>query len=157
MHEIQASGRFPEPLDSYTLQLSAFVINPADNLSVDITQFSVPGSHNGFSISSSCRDADITSQFRYSTDNGSDMMQVTSRALAIAIQHSAFTLALTACMFVANWVLTLASLYIAFSAMKKGRVTWSAFILHSTMALVIPSIRKLYLCPPPFGVFLGAV
>jgi hypothetical protein len=84
-------------------------------------------------------------------------VEVKSRMLTVVIRYSTLALALTACMFTANWVLTLASLYIAFSAVTKGRVTWSAFMLHGTMALVIPSIRKLYLCPPPFGVFLGVV
>lgn len=157
VHEMRASGRFPEPLDSYTFQLFAFAINPADNLSVDIAQFSVPSSPNGFIVSSPVHEADVTNQFTYDAGNGSEMIQVKSRALTITIQYSAFTLALTACMSVANWALTLASLCITLSAIKKGRVTWSAFILHNTMTLVILSIRKLYLCPPPFGVFLGVV
>jgi hypothetical protein len=157
VHELRGSGRFPEPLDSYTLQLFAFAINPADNLSVDITQFSVTGSPNSFTVSSSSHGAGITNQFAYDTGNGAEIMQVRSRALTITIQYSAFTLALTVCMFIANWVLTLASLCITLSAIKRGRVTWSAFVLHSTMALVVLFIRNLYPCPPPFGVFLGVV
>ena len=155
VHEMRASERFRGPLDPYTFQLFAFAINPADNLSIDIAQFSVPGSPNGFTVSS--HEADVTNQFMYGAGSGSEIMQAKSRALTITIQYSAFTLALTACMFIANWALTLASLSITFSAIKRGRVTWSAFMLHNTMAFVILSIRKLYLCPPPFGVFLGVV
>ena len=157
VHEMRASGHFPKPLDSYTLQIFAFAINPTNNLSVDIAQFSVPDSPNGFTVSSSSHEVDTTNHFTYDAGNGSGIMQVKPRALTITIQYSAFTLALTACMFVANWALTLASLCITFSAIRKGRVTWSAFMLHNTMALVILSIRKLYLYPQPFSVFLGVV
>jgi len=57
-------------------------------------------------------------------------------------------------MFATNWALSLASLYIVLSAMKKGKTVWPAFLLHGAIVLVIPSIRKLYLCPVPFGMFL---
>ena len=157
VHEMRASGHFPNPLDSYTLQIFAVAINPANNLSVNIAQFSVPDSSNGFTVSSSSHEVDVTNQFVHDVGNGSEIMQVKPRTLTITIQYSAFTLALTACMFIANWALTLASLCITFSAIRKGRVTWSAFMLHNTMALVILSIRKLCLYPQPFGVFLGGV
>lgn len=157
LHELRPSGHFPEPFDSYTLHLSALAINPADNLSVDIAQFSVPGSPNGFTISSSSHEADVTNRFMYDAGDGSEIIQVRPRALTITIQYSAFTLALTMCTFVANWALTLGSLHITLSAIKKGQVTWPAFILHNTMLLVILSIRKLSTWPQPFGVFLGVV
>jgi len=155
VHGMQALGRFPEQLDSYTLQLFAFAINPASNLSVDIIQFSVPGSPNGFTLSSDA--TDVMKELEYDTGNDSEITRVRSRALTITLRYSTFTLVLTACMFIANWVLTIASLCITSYAMKTGGVTWSALILHNTMALVIPSIRKLYFFPPPFGVFLGVV
>lgn len=157
MHELRPSGHFPEPFDSYTLQVFALAINPADNLSVDIAQFSVPDSPNGFIVSSFSHEAELTDRFTYDVGDGAEVMQVKPRALTITIQYSAFTLALTVCMFVANWALTLASLYITLSAIKKGRVTWPAFILHNTMLLVILSIRKLSTWPQPFGVFIGVV
>ena len=156
VHDVQASGRFPEPLDSYSLQLFAFAINPADNLPVDI-RFSVPNSPNGFTVSSHFHRTYIPNRFTYDTGNGSETIQVNSRALSIVIQYSAFALVFTGCMFATNWIFTLASLYITFSAVKKGQVTWHAFALNSTMILVVHSIRKLYLCPLPFGMVLGVV
>lgn len=157
VHGVQALGRFPDPLDSYTIQLFAFATSPADNSPVDIAQFSVPSSANGFTISSYFHSTYVPNRFTYNTGNGSETIQVNSRTLSIVIRYSAFTLVLTGCMFITNWVLTLASLCITFSAVKKGRVTWSAFVLSSTMVLIVRSIRKLYLCPLPFGMFLGVV
>lgn len=157
LHELRPSGHFPDPFDSYTFQVFALAINPADNLSVDIAQISVPGSPNGFIVSSSSHEADAPNRFMYDAGDGSEIIQVRPRALTITIQYSAFTLAFTMCTFVANWALALASLYITLSAIKKGRVTWSAFILHNTMLLVILSIKKLSTWPQPFGVFLGVV
>ena len=154
-HELHPLGRFPVPFDSYTFQAFAFAINPTSNQSVDIARFLVPSSPNGFAICSN--DTEVVRQFIYNTSDGPATVEVKSRLLTAVIRYSTLALALTACMFVANWALTLASLYIAFSAMTKGRVTWSAFTLHGTMALVIPSIRSLYLCPPPFGAYLGVV
>ena len=155
VHKMQASGRFLKPLDSYSVQLFAFGINPVNNLSVDIVQFSAPTAPNVFTVSSHY--VDVMDKFTYDTSNGSEVTQVKSRALTLTIRYSVFALALTTCMFAANWTLTLASLCITFSTMKKGRMTWSAFALHSTMAFVVPTIRKLYLCPLPFGAFLGVV
>ena len=157
VHNVQALGRLPEPLDSHSLQLFAFAINPADNLPVDIARFSVPSSPNGFTVSSRFHSTYVPNQFTYNTGNGSETIQVNSRALSIVIQYSSFTLVFTGCMFITNWVFALASLCITLSAMKKGRVTWPALALNSTMVLVVHSIRKLYLCPLPFGTILGVV
>ena len=154
-HELHALGRFPVPFDSYTFQAFAFAINPASNQSVDIARFLVPSSPNGFTMRSN--NTEVVKWFTYNTHNGSVTVEVSSCLLTAVIRYSTLTVALTACMFVANWVLTLASLYITFSMVTEGRVTWSVFTLHSMMALVIPSIRGLYLCPSPFGAFLGMV
>lgn len=150
--ELHASGH---AFNVYTSQMFAFALNPATNQSVDIARFSVPDPPSGFVMSSS--DTEVAKQFTYDTDDGPKTVEIKSRMLTIGVRYSTFALALTACMFITNWILTLASLCIAFSAMAKGKVTWSALILHSTMILVIPSIRNLYLCPPPFGTFIGAV
>ena len=154
-HDIHASEHFPVPFDSYNFQAYAFAINPTTNQPVNIVRFSVPDPPSGFIVSSS--ETGTTKQITYATESGPRTVEIKSRMLTIAVRHSTFALALTTCMSVTNWTLTLTSLYITFSAVKKGRVTWPAFMLHSAMVLVIPSIRKLYLCPPPFGVFLGAV
>ena len=154
-HELHASSRFPVPFDSYTFQAFVFAINPVSNQSVDIAQFTVPSSPDGFTIYFT--DVDVEKRFTYDTGEGSTTVEVKSRLLTVVIRYSALTLTLTTCMFATNWVLTFASMYIAISATTEGSVTWSAFVLHGTMALIIPSIRNLYLCPPPFGVYLGMI
>jgi len=154
-HDIHALGHFPVPFDSYNFQAYAFAMNPTTNQPVNIMRFSAPDSPSGFAMSSS--ETGTTKLFTYATESGPRTVEIKSRMLTIAVRYSTLTLALTTSMFVANWILTLGSLFITFSAVKKGKVTWPVFMLHSAMVLVIPSIRKLYLCPPPFGKFLGAV
>jgi len=154
-HELHASGRLPAPFDSYTFQAFVFAINPFSNQSVDITRFTVPGSPDGFTLRST--DMEVEKQFTYDTCNGPVTVKVKSRLLTVVLRYSTLTLVLTTCMFVANWILTFASLHITISATTGGRVTWSAFVLQGAMALVIPSIRKLYPCPPPFGMYLGVI
>lgn len=148
-------GRFPVPFDSYTFQAFAFAIDPATNRSVDIARFTVPSSPDGFTLCS--HEMEIKEKLTIDAENGPTTVEIRSRMLTIVIRYSTLALTLTACMFAATWASTLASLYIAYSAMTRGRVTWAAFMLHGAMVLVIPTIRKLYLCPLPFGVFLGAV
>jgi len=130
-------------------------MDPVNNLTIEIARLSIPYSRGDLAISS--HDAEATKQLKYDTDDGPTTVEVKSRVLTLTARYSTFTLALTASMYIANWALTLTSLYVTSSAVKTGRVTWSAFILHNAMALVVPSIRKLYLCPPPFGRFLGTI
>jgi len=154
-HDIHASGHFPIPFDSYNFQVYAFAINPATNQSVNVVRFSVPDSPRGFTLSSS--ETEVAKLFTCATEEGPKTVEIKSRMLTIAVRYSTFTLTLTTCMFVVNWTLALASLYTAFSAVTKGSVTWPVFIRHSAMVLVVLSIRKLYLCPPPVGMFLDTV
>ena len=154
-HELHASDHFPVPFDSYTFQAFVFAISPVSNRSVDIARFTVPSSPDGFTVYST--DTGVEKQLTYNTGSGPTTVEVKSRLLTVVIRYSTLTLTLTACMFAANWVLTFGSLYVVFSATTEGRVTWSAFVLHGAVALVILSIRKLYLCPPFFGVYIGVI
>jgi len=151
-HNIRPLEQLPVPFDSYIFHAYAFAINPVTNQSVDIVKFSVPDPPSGFTVSSS--EIGVAKPFTYATDDGPGTVEIKPRMLTVAIRYSVFTVALTTCMFVTNWILTLATLYITSSAMARGTVSWLAFMLHNSLVLVIPSIRKLYLCPPPFGMFL---
>lgn len=154
-HELHASGHLPVPFDSYTFQVFAFAISRISNQSVGVAQFAVPSSPDGFTLRSA--DMEVEKRLTYDTGDGSMTMEVKLRLLTVVIRYSTLTLVLTTCMFVTNWILTLASLHIVISATTGGRVTWSALVLQGALALVIPSIRKLYLCPPPFGVYFSVI
>jgi len=151
-HELQKSGHFPVPFDSYTFQVTAFAVNPATNQSVDIARFSFLDSPRG-----SLNGAEVTTWTlsTHNIDNGSEAVG-NPRTLSVAIRYSNLTLTLTTGMFATTWVLTFASLYVTYSAVTKGMANWAIATLHSTMVLAITHIRNLYLCPPPFGRTIGA-
>jgi hypothetical protein len=149
-HELHRSEKF---VDSRTFHAFAFAIDPATNLPVDIAQFTIANSFNDFTMSS--RNMKVTKDFTYDTDSGPTTVEIIAHALEVEISRSKFAQALTMCMFATNWVLTIASAHIVFSAVTKGRVDFMAVILHSSVALAILGIRRLYVSPPPFGAFLG--
>jgi len=78
-----------------------------------------------------------------------------AQALEVEISRSELAQTFTMWMFTTNWILTLVSAYLTFTAVTKGRVNFTVVILHCSMALAIPSIWKLYISPPPFGASLG--
>jgi hypothetical protein len=80
---------------------------------------------------------------------------IVAHALEAEISRSELAQALTLCMFATDWVLTIVSAYIVFSAATKGRVDFVVIILHGSVGLAILGIRKLYVSSPPFGAFLG--
>jgi hypothetical protein len=131
----------------------AFAIDPTTNVSVRIARFAVRNSLDGFTMTS--RGRNVAEAFTYDTGSGTTTVEIEAHALEVEIRRSKLPQALTLCMFATNWVLTIVSTCIAFSAVTKGRVGFAAVILHGSMALAITGIRELYLSPPPFGAFLG--
>jgi len=150
-HELHLS----EHSGTYTFNAFAFAIDPATNLSLDITRFGILDLLNGFATSS--QSIVTTKVFTYGADNGSPTIEVAARVLEVEISRSELAQAFTMWMFATNWILTLASAYLTFAAVTKGRVDFTVFILHGSMALAIPSIWKLYIGPPPFGASLDVV
>lgn len=139
--------------DSYAFHTFAFAIDPATNVSLGIAQFAIGNSLSRFTISS--RGRNVVRAFAYDTGSGATTVEIEARALEVEISRSKLPQALTMCMSATTWVLTIASSYITFSAVTKGRVGFAAVILHGSVAFAIASIRELYLSSPPFGAFLG--
>jgi len=145
------------PLGSYAFHAFAFAIDPSTNSSVDIARFAVADFLDGFTISS--LGMNVTKAFTYNAGGGSTTVEILARALEVGISRSKFSQGLTMCMIVTSWFLTIASTYIAFSAVRKGRVNFMTVNLHASIALAISAIQKLYtspppLRPPPFGASL---
>jgi len=151
-HELHPSG---PSADSYTFHVFAIAVDPVTNLSVNIAQFAIVNSLDGFTISS--RGAEAMKRFNYDTDGGPKTVEIESRALDVQIRHSKSAKMLNICIFATNWALTLVSTYIACKATTTGRVDFAVVLVHGSMVLAISSIRKLYVSPPPFGAFTDSV
>ena len=149
-HELHPSG---PSIGSYTFRVFAIAIDPATNRSVNIAQFAIANPLGGFTISS--RDTKTMERFAYDADSGPTTVEIESRALDVDIRRSKSAHILNVCIFTTNWVLTLVSAYIAGKAATNGRVDFAVVMVHGSMALAIPNIRKLYISPPPFGAFIG--
>ena len=149
-HELNLSEN---SIDSYAFHVFAFVMDPSTNLPVDIAQFAIADSFDGLTISS--HTVNITKNFTYNTGGGSIMVEVVARALEVEISRSKFMRGLTMSMFATNWALTIASAYIVFTAVTKGRVDFMVVILYGSMGMAILGIQKFYINPPPFGALLG--
>lgn len=130
-----------------------FAVDPSTNLPIDMARFAIANSVDGYTITS--RTTNITKDFTYNTDSGPTTTEILAHGLEVGISRSGFTQALTMCMFVTTWVLTIVSTYFAFSAVKKGRVDFAIVILHASIVLAISGIQKIYTSPPPFGISLG--
>ena len=141
--------------DSYAFNVFGFAIDPSTNLPIDMARFAIANSVDGYTISS--RAMNITKDFTFNTDSGLATAEILAYALEVGIGHSKFTRALTMCMSVTTWVLTIVSTYFAFSAVKKGRVDFAIVILHASIVLAISGIQKVYSSPPPFGISLGTL
>jgi len=142
-------------VDSYTFHVFGFAIDPSTNLPIDMARFAIADSVDGYAISS--RAMNITKDFTYNTDSGLTTAEILAHALEVGIGRSKFTQALTMCMFVTTWFLTIVSTYFAFSAVKKGTVDFAIVVLHASIVLAIAGIQKIYTSPPPFGISLGTI
>jgi len=151
-HELHPSG---SSVYSYAFHAFAFAVNPATNVSVDIARFAITNPSDSFTTSS--RSTNVTKGFVYDTDSGPTTVEIVAHALDVEISHSRLTQGISLCMFATNWILTITSAYITFSAVTKGRVGFAVVILHGSMVFAILGIRGLYASSPPFGAFLDAV
>ena len=149
-HELYPSEN---TIDPYEFHVFAFAVDPSTNLPIDIAQFTIADSLDGFTITS--RGMEITKDFTYDAGSGSTTVEIVARALEVEVGRSKLIKALNMCMFATNWALTIASAYVVFSAVTKGRVDFMIVILYSSMAMAILSIQKFYINPPPFGTLLG--
>lgn len=141
------------PANSYAFAVFAFAIDPITNLSVDIGQFTIANSFDGFTTSA--RDTKMMKDFTYNADSGPRTVEIVAHVLEVEICRSKSARALAFCMFTTNWALTIMSAYLAFSAIRTGRVSFAMVILHASMMLAIPSIRSLYVSLEPLGAFSG--
>jgi len=146
-HELRSSAY------AYTAHMTAFAIDSATNLPVNIVQFTIPNLIDGFTTS--CHDTKTTGVHTYQTGSGATMVRIEPHLLEVKIARSKLALVLTLCVFAANWLLTCLSAYATFVAVKKGNADFFTFFLHGGMALAVLMIGKLSIRTLQFGVLLG--
>ena len=142
------------PFQQYSFNTFAFAIDPTTNRSVYVSMFGVLDILGDFIIHS--HDVGDTNEFTYNSGDGLVTTEVESRLLRVEITPSTVAKAFTICMFLANWVLTVGSVYttalVAFRRLEANSVV--AALPFSTM-LAIPTVRSLYINSPPLRISIG--
>ena len=142
------------PFDTYVLDALVFVIDTATNRSVPIIKFAAADPLNNFVTRST--DSPTTSKFTYDSGEGPVTIEVESRVLELDIRRSVLSRAFTMCLWIVNWALTAATLYITLVIfVDTKRMSDGVLALPITVVLTIPVIRGLYVGAPPFGILLG--
>ena len=138
------------PFHHFNLNTFAFAIDPTTNHSVHVTMFGVLGTVGDFVIRS--HDVANTSEFTYDSGNGLVTTEVESRLLQVEITRSAIAKAFAICLFLVNWTLTVASVYItALVAFRMLDANSVVAALPFSAPLTIPMVRSLYADSPQSG------
>jgi hypothetical protein len=148
-HELQPTRH---PAGSYTFRAFVFAIDPATNLSVDIAQFTTAGSLDGLTTPSCAVRIPV-----HDTNNGTVPMGIEPLTLEVEYRPYSSSGAFTMCVLVTSWTLTLVSVYVSLVAMTKGRVDFTAIILHAFTALAILGLWEGWLGKQSFGAYLGSL
>ena len=142
------------PFQHYSFSAFAFAIDPATNNSVHIVTLGIFDTPGDFIIRS--HDAGDVIEFTYDSGNGMMTTEIESRLLRAEITRSAVAKALAICMFIANWALTIGSVYttalVAFRRLEANSVVAA---LPFSALLTIPTIRPPHPDSPPLTISIG--
>ena len=142
------------PFDTSYVAAFAFVIEKATNTAIPIIALVAGEAPNYFDISSKAMET--TSNYTYDSGTGETTIEVPSKVIYIQATRSLFTRALTICLLLVNWALTIGSIYIMLIAIfKEEGVNEAVILLPITIILTIPTLRSLYPGSPPFGIYIG--
>jgi len=142
------------PFDVYSLSVVMFMINKATNESVPIIAFTTGGAMDNFDISSI--GAETTRNYTYDSGAGPTTINVDSKTVHIEAKRTRLVQAVTICLFLINWALTAASIYIVLLVVfGKEEMDDAVLLLPVTIILTIPTLRSLYPGLFPFGIFIG--
>jgi len=141
------------PFDTYSFNISAFVIEKATNVSIPIVTLTAGQAPNNFDISSV--DAETTSNYTYDSETGPTTINAHSKIAHFKLKRSRSAQTLTICLFLVNWALTVGSVYIVFTVFRGEETDDAVLLLPVTIVLTIPTLRSLYPGLPPFGIYIG--
>jgi len=142
------------PFDAYSLTVFVFAIEKATNRSIPVVAFIAPEAPDNFVISSTEEVA--TNNYTYDSGTGPTVIEVQSSVAYIEVGRSQFARALTMCLLLINWALTIGSIYVVLVvAFRDGGKNDTVLLLPVTIILTILALRDLYVGSPPFGIFIG--
>jgi len=142
------------PFDAYSFSISAFVIEKATNESIPIVTFTAGEAPANFDVSST--EVETTNDYAYDSGTGPATINVHSKLVYIEAKRLRSAQILTMCLFLVNWALTTASIYIVVLVVfKRERMNDAVLLLPVTIILTIPTLRSLYPGLPPFGIYIG--
>jgi len=154
MHEVDYLDTDIVPFDVHLLGVSMFVIEKETNQSIPIVTLTTGRAPGNFDLSST--EVETTRNYTYDSDTGPTTINVNARIAQIEAKRSRFPQALTMCLFLVNWTLTVGSIYIVVLVIfGRGGINDAVLLLPVTIILTIPTLRSLYPGSPPFGVFIG--
>ena len=142
------------PFHRYSFNAFVFAIDPTTNRSVHVAMFGVHDTLGDFVVRS--HDAVATVEFPYDSRNGSVTTEVDPRLLQGESTRSTIARALAICLFLANWTLTVGSVYI--TGLVAARMLEANSIVAALpfgIPLSIPAIRSLYADSPPLAASIG--
>jgi len=142
------------PFDAYSLGTSVFAIDKATDESIPIVALTVGGATSSFDVSST--EVETTSNYTYDSGTGQTAINVHYKIAHIEVTRSRFAQALIMCLFLVNWALTTASIYIVVLVVfRREGMDDAVLLLPVTIILTIPTLRGLYPGSPPFGIYIG--
>ena len=142
------------PFHQFSFNAFVFAVDPTTNRSVHVAMFGVLDTLGDFVIRS--HDVANTSEFTYDSGNGLVTTEVESRLLQVKITQSAIVKAFAICLFLVNWTLTVASVYItALVACRRLDAGSMVAALPFSAPLTIPMVRSLYTDSPQLGTSIG--
>lgn len=142
------------PFDTYSFSISAFVIEKATNEPVPIVILTAGEAPANFDVSST--EVETTNDYTYDSGTGPATINVHSKLVHIGAKRLRSMQILTMCLFLVNWTLTTASIYIVVLVVfGRERMNDAVLLLPVTIILTIPTLRSLYPGLPPFGIYIG--
>jgi len=142
------------PFQRYSFNAFVVAIDPGTNLSVHIDMFGILDTLGDFVIQS--QDVVATSELTYDSGNGLVTTEVQSRLLRAEITQSRIAKTFAICLFLANWMVTVGSVYI--TALVASRMLDANSMLAAlpfSAPLTIPAVRFLYTNSPLLGTSMG--
>jgi len=141
------------PFDAYPFNVSVFAIEKATNEPVPILALTAGQTPDNLYVSSV--EAETTSNYTYDSETGPTTINIHSKIAHIKLKRTRFAQALTMCLFLINWALTVGSIYIVFAIFRREGTDDAVLLLPITIILTIPILRSLYPGSLPFGIFIG--
>jgi hypothetical protein len=153
-HSVDFVNTGMAPFDGYSLSISAFVIERETGNPVPIVKLTAGQAPDNFDISSF--ETWTMSTYTFDSGAGQTTMEVLSRVVYIEAKRSRFAQALTLCLFLVNWALSVSSIYIVLLVISGTEGARDAvLVLPVTIVLTIPTIRNLYPGSLQLGIFIG--